>query len=295
MTERPGWVAYPDWRGASGTVAGRVLVRPEVRDPTTGSRRHILVHVPPALGRSSSARRYPVLYMHDGQNLFDAATGPDAEWQIDETMEALAHEGLEAIVVGIPNAEVTVPPRAEGRALEYTAYPPPDRPGGGADAYLEFLAGTVKPLVDASFPTLPEPRATGIAGSLLGGLISLYAVLARGDVFGFAGVLSPALWFDGGRLLEEAAALRPSVRVYVDVGGREGAHRDTEALRRELSRRYRDDARRLVAQLRVNGFRDGRDLLYVEDPDAVHHETAWAARGPGMLRFLLAPWRRAGP
>jgi predicted alpha/beta superfamily hydrolase len=231
--------------------------------------------------------------MHDGQNLFDARTGPDAEWRIDEAMQGLAGEGIEAIVVGIPNAEIAVPAPRNARALEYTRFPHPERGGGGSPDYLDFIATAVKPLVDAAFPTLPEPAATGIAGSSMGGLISLDGLATRPDVFGFAGVVSPAFLFDDDRrLLRELGPLmRPPARIYVDVGGREGSYRPTPE-RETVSAAYVEDARALVEQLRANGFDEGEDLLYVEDPEAIHHETAWAARAPEMLRFLLRPWQR---
>jgi predicted alpha/beta superfamily hydrolase len=263
-----------------------------VRNEALGNDRHILVWLPPSLAGGDTTRRHPVLYLHDGQNMFDAGTGPGAEWRIDETMEGLAREGIEAIVVAIPNAWAAEPPPPNPRVLEYTPYPHRERGGGGAEPYLDFVTRTVKPLVDSAFPTLSHRDATGTAGSSLGGLISLHALIARRDVFGFAGVLSPAFMFDDGRLLSKGRSLRPPARVYVDVGGREGSHKETEEARIGLSRQYLEGARNFVRQLREAGFRDGEDLLYVEDLDAIHHETAWARRSPEMLRFLLAPWRR---
>ena len=287
-----GWLEYADWRGEAGSVVGRVLVRPGVASVEPPCSRHILVYLPPSLAAGETGRRYPVLYMHDGQNLFDEGTSGSGEWQVDEAMERLAGEGLEAIVVGIPNAEAADPPQPNGRAVEYSPHPHENRGGGGADAYLAFIAGTVKPLIDATFPAMRDLGSTGIAGSSLGGLISLYALVARPDVFGFAGIVSPALWFAGGRLMSEhAPSLWPgeNLRVYLDVGGREGDHETDPARRAEMNRRYVKDARSLRRLLVGNGFREGDDLLYVEDAEARHHESAWAARVPGMLRFLLRP------
>ena len=295
MTHAPeGWLEYAGWRGGdTGTVVGRVLVRPGVRNEALGNERHLLVLVPPSWdpGAEQTGRRYPVLFMHDGQNVFDARTGPNAEWQVDEAMRELARDGLEAFVVAIPNGHAAVPAPPEPRALEYTRFPNPKRGGGGAAGYLDFIATAVKPLVDAAFPTLPEPAATGLAGSSLGGLISLDGLATRPDVFGFAGICSPAFLFDDDRrLLREIGPLvQPPARVYLDVGGREGSYR-TAAEQDVVSRAYVDDARALAAMLRANGLRDGDDLLFVEDPEAIHHETAWAERMPGMLRFLLRPF-----
>lgn len=291
-----GWLEYADWRGDAGTVVGRLLVNPSVRNAALGNDRHVLVLLPPSLDRGAESardRRWPVLYLHDGQNLFDARTGPDAEWQVDETIAELADEGIEAIVVGIPNGLAAQPHTHDARALEYTRYPHRERSGGGAPGYLDFLVDTVKPLVDAAFPTLPEREATGIAGSSLGGLISLDALIHRGETFGFAGVCSPALWFDDRRLVEQdLPRLRPPARIWVDVGGHEGNGDRPPDEAAWLDRRYVEDARDLVERLRSAGFRDGDDLRFVEEPDAIHHETAWARRTPEMLRFLLSPWRR---
>ncbi len=289
-----GWLDYAEWRGDRGTVAGRLLVRPTVRSEAFGTERHILVHVPRSLANGGGAvgRRYPVVYIQDGQNLFDTARSIAGGWRIDEAMQELAEEGTEALIVGIPNAEAATPAIDAGRPLEYSPHPHPGWGGGRADDFLDFVAGTIKPLVDATFPTLPDCAATGIAGSSLGGLVSLYALVTKPETFGFAGVVSPALWFADGRILREnAPTIRPGPRIYLDVGGREGAHEVTLAKHAEMSRRYLKDARTLRDLLLANGFTEGDDLRYVEDPGAPHHESAWAARSPEMLRFLLRPWR----
>lgn len=292
-----GWLEYAAWRGERGTITGRVLVRPRVRSEALGNERHILVHLPPSLvelpGASVEARRYPVLYMHDGQNLFDAGTSDHGEWRVDETMVALSEEGYEAIIVAIPNAEAADPPTTDGRPLEYGPYVH-DQWGGRGGDYLDFVSGEVKPLIDRTFPTLPDPSATGLAGSSLGGLISLYGLATRPHVFGFAGVISPAMLFGRGRVLHaDAPAIRPGRRIYVDVGGREGEFEKTKAAKRATSRRYLTDARALRKVLLANGFVEGDDFLYLEVPEAIHHQSAWAARMPSMLRFLLRPWHRA--
>lgn len=288
-----GWLEYADWRGEPGTVAGRVLVRPDVASPRLGNQRHVLVHVPPSLdrgGAGSHGRRYPVLYFHDGQNLFDAGTSAFGEWRMDEVLLGLAPEGIEAILVGVPNAEDAVPRQAQRRPDEYSPYRE-NGVGGNAEDYLSLLADVVKPLVDAAFPARPEPRATGLAGSSLGALISLYGLVARPDTFGFAGVMSPALVFGGGRALHEIVpALRPGPRLYVDVGGREGSFAKTPAQQTRISERYLADARALRDLLLANGFTEGDDLRYTEALSAIHHESAWAERSPEMLRFLLRPW-----
>ena len=127
--------------------------------------------------------------MHDGQNLFDEATSYNGEWQVDETMEALSQAGYPAIVVGIPNLGAR-------RIEEYNPFPDPQH-GGQGQAYVAFIVETLKPLIDQQFRTLPDRLHTGIMGSSMGGLISLYAFFQHREVFGFAGVMSPSLWFAG--------------------------------------------------------------------------------------------------
>src|SRR5205085_774096 len=181
----PHWLEEPIMT-YSHTVVGDLRVLEGVSSPQLGNRRDILVHLP--FSYRQGHQRYPVLYMHDGQNLFDEATSFCGEWEVDETMEELRHEGLEAIVVGIPNM-------GDQRCEEYSPFPNRRFRSVRGAAYLAFLVETVKPLIDHTFRTLPERDHTGIMGSSMGGLISLYAFFRHPEVFGFAGVMSPSLWF----------------------------------------------------------------------------------------------------
>lgn len=261
------------------TVVGTLVVIPQVASPQLGNRRDLLVYLPPSYG--CDERRYPVLYMHDGQNLFDEALSFAGEWQVDETMERLSAEGREAIVVGVPNM-------GHDRMLEYGPFAEGSSQPGRADSYLAFLAETVKPLIDTTLRTLPDQANTGVAGSSMGGLISLYAFFRRPEVFGFAGVLSPALWFGRGATLEYVAraAHRPG-RLYIDIGTREGPAHPSPALGRSVSWRMLANARRLRRILLRKGCRPGESLFYVEERGGLHNEAAWARRLPEALRFLL--------
>ena len=152
--------------------------------------------------------------------------------------------------------------------------------GGKGDAYLDWLASAVKPLIDRSFPTLPERDATGLAGSSMGGLISLYGLVAKPDMFGMALAMSPSImWHDYGILQLIDQGRMPRSRIHIDMGGREW--------RGGLA-----DGRRLRDTLVSCGFVEGRDLNYIEERFAPHNESAWARRLPDALRFLLAPFRR---
>ncbi|MEF2279240.1 alpha/beta hydrolase-fold protein [Deinococcus sp. YIM 134068] len=269
MTWRP-YAARPE-----STVTGTLLEWEGVEDANHAPRT-LLAWLPPSYEREPE-RRYPVVYFHDGQNVFDAATNPfGSEWEADETLTRVAARGVEAIAIGIPHG-------GERRFHEYSTSPNPQFPeegGGGADAYLAFLTKTVKPLMDGSLRTLPDVEHTTLIGSSMGGLISLYALLTRPDVFGSAGVMSPAFWAcpgDAERLVRVSPP--PTGRVWLDVGGRESTERP------ERSRAYWDDAHAMRDLLLEKGM--GERLHFVADPEGEHHERAWAGRLPGALEFLL--------
>ena len=254
-----------------GNTVGNIRRLDQVFSPELDNRRDIHVYLPPSYG--SSGRHYPVLYMQDGQNLFDHAMSFAGEWGVDETMERIAHDGVEAIVVGIPNTGST-------RTAEYSPYRD-DRIGGGSgEAYLRFLTDTLKPLIDAQFRTRREAAHTGLAGSSMGGLISLYGFLRRPDVFGFAGVMSPSLWFARGAIFGDVQHMAHwSGRLYLDTGTGEGRAQVRHT--REMVRMLRRKARQPRLQLR-----------YVEDRGAAHNEAAWAGRFERAIRWLL-PRRRS--
>lgn len=242
----------PDQR----TISGTVVTIAGFASPQLDNQRDILVYLPP--GYDAGAARYPVIYMHDGQNLFDAATSYAGEWRADETMESLAGQGIEAIVVGIPNIGVRRPD-------EYSPFVDEEHGGGRGDAYLAFIADTLKPYIDRSFRTRSEPEQTAIIGASLGGLISLYALFHRPDVFGIAGAFSPALWFAGGAIFGdiEQAEGAPG-KIYLDVGTDESE----EMLRA---------ARKMHELLKAQGSADDR-LRYHEEQGGPHTEEAWSRR-----------------
>jgi predicted alpha/beta superfamily hydrolase len=249
---------------AANTVVGDLRYLPAVWSPQLENERPIYVWLPESY--AGAAKRYPVIYMHDGQNLFDAATSFCGEWCVDETMTGLAQGGIEAIVVGIPNV-------GTDRCDEYSPFADLRRGGGCGDEYLDFIVSTLKPLIDRDFRTLPTRDDTGIIGSSMGGLISLYAAFAHPATFGFAGVLSPSLWFADRAIyaLIQRSTSRPG-RLYLDVGTAEGAW-------------MLHDARRMAALLRAKGLDES--LVYVEDHDGLHSESAWADRLGLALMCLL--------
>ena len=275
---RPYFEVYPRGRH---TVAGDIRIVQGFESPELDNRRDIVVYLPPSyLG---SIRRYPVIYMHDGQNLFDAATSYAGEWYVDETMEELADAGIEAIVVGIPNM-------GDRRFHEYIPFPAPDLPDVQGDEYVTFIADTLKPIIDRDFRTLADAASTGIAGSSLGGLISLYAMFRRPDVFGLAGVFSPALrWGQNGIFPFMRQVPYARGKIYVDVGTAEGIGLvEGGPSQQSLASQYLAQVRKMNQLLLGKGYRIGDNLLYVEEEGGIHHESAWARRLPYALRFLLS-------
>ena len=265
-TAEAAWRPYPP-EPEGHTVAGNLRVFEGFPSPQLGNRRDVLVYLPPSY--EEGEKRYPVLYMQDGQNLFDEATAFGDEWRVDNTLDRLSRErGLEALVVGVPNM-------GEGRLDEYSPFEDAAHGGGQGDRYLAFLADTLKPEIDRDFRTLPDRAHTLVAGSSMGGLISLYALFRRPDVFGGAAAMSPALWFADRAIFPfvEAAPFAPG-RLYLDVGTEEGK----EAVA---------DVRRMGDLLRRKGYRPQRDLLYVEQARAGHTEKAWRKRFRRAAPFLL--------
>ena len=268
VTENGDWKHYPlEEDAGEHTVVGTVLMLEGLHSPQLDNQRDIYVYLPPSY--RDTGRRYPVIYMHDGQNLFDRATAFGEEWRVDNTLEEGAEEGMEAIVVGIPNL-------GSERLNEYSPWwEPSHEQGGRGDAYVDFLVQTLKPIVDRDFRTRPECEHTGIAGSSMGGLISLYAFFRNPEVFGFAGVMSPALWFGERKIFDYVEqAPFPGGKVYVDVGTQEGAE--------ELT-----DVRRLCEILLAKGYQKKKDFLYVVEMGGAHNEAAWARRLNRELHFLL--------
>ena len=289
----PRWLAAQPWTEVSWreysdvypkgrhTVVGEIKIVQGFESPQLGNRRNLLVYLPPSY--RSSIRHYPVIYMNDGQNLFDAATSYAGEWYMDETMEELADEGIEAIVVGIPNM-------GERRFHEYIPFPAPGLQDVQGDEYVTFIADTLKPVIDRDFRTLPDPASTGIAGSSLGGLISLYAIFRRPETFGLAGVFSPALRF-GRRGIFPFVQQAPFVegKIYMDVGTAEGIGLvDGGSAQQSFAYQYMNQVRKMNLLLLKRGYHAGEDLLYVEEEAGIHHESAWARRLPDALRFLLS-------
>lgn len=281
------WSKGPNWKARPGVTTevqphffrdnGEWTVRwANFQSTVLGNSRGVYVYLPPTY-LENSASRFPVVYMHDGQNLFDpAAAFGGNTWRVAEAIDEAAGTGRfpEVIVVGPNNA-------GGDRIAEYTPTVDSQYGGGRGDLYLRMLVEELKPRVDAELRTRPGREATALIGSSLGGLISAYAGVKKPEVFGLIGAMSPSTWWDNRVLLTfvgQTGASRP-LRVYVDSGD-SGPSNDGVA-----------DTRDLAAAYRAVGYVDGQNFTFVVQPGATHTESAWAARLPGALEALLGPGR----
>lgn len=233
--------------------------------------RDVLVWVPPGYDDQPD-RRFPVLYLHDGQNLFDPDTAyqKGEHWRIGETAAELIAAGRldPLIIVGIYNTGTQ-------RIHEYTPTKVARLGGGLAGNYGRLIIEELKPLVDRTYQTRPGAADTGLGGSSLGGLVTLHLGFTNPGVFSRLAVMSPAVWWDRRAILKTVRQTRPRppLRLWVDMGTAEG-------------RRGLDDARLLKAALVGAGYVDGGDLHYAEYEGATHSEAAWAARFGSILEWL---------
>ena len=260
------------------TLTGDVRLHASFHSKILNNDRNVIVYLPP--GYEKNKTRYSVFYMHDGQNLFDGATSfiPGQEWRVDETAEALIKSKTiePLIIVGIYNAGME-------RANEYTAAADPKyKAGGKADLYGRFLVEELKPFIDKTYRTKTDGAHTGLGGSSLGGLVSLYLGLKYPQVFTRIAVVSPAVWWADNQIVHytDAQSHKPPLRIWVDIGTKEG--RDAKEAQKTV-----DDARLLKSKLIRKGWREGKDLDYVEAEGAEHNEKAWAARAAQILEFLF--------
>ena len=258
------------------SITGNVEAIPDFESKMLGNKRAVHVYLPP--GYVGSKETYPVLYMADGQNVFDGATSfiPNQEWRADETAEAMIRGGLlrPIIIVAVDNAGVA-------RADEYlpTRYKPKgfDQPiGGKADLYGRFMVEELMPAIADIYRVKPGPENTGLCGSSLGGVLALHLGMTYPNVFGKLAVVSPSFWWDSHLMLRRVKDLpgKKALKIWLDIGTKESsdAVQDTTDVR---------DA------LMAKGWELGTDLAYFEDKGAKHNEVAWARRFPMMLSFLF--------
>lgn len=245
------------------SIRGEVVYHRKVKGTGLKYARDLIVWLPPSY-HSAASKKYPVLYMHDGQNIFDPSTSfSGKDWRVDETADSLikAKAMEEIIVVGIYNTP--------DRLQEYS-----DTPLGRS--YMNFIVDVVKPLIDSVYRTKPSRKNTAVMGSSLGGLISMVMAWNYPDVFGKAACLSPSFWYDDEKSINDIRAYsgkKKDIKIYLDCGTRE----------KELL----DGYARMVSILKRKGFTEGKDLdSHIEEKGA-HNELYWSQRVWKPLVFLF--------
>lgn len=249
------------------------------RSRTFRNTRFLRVWLPPAYDDPVNAgRNYPILYLNDGQNLFESSTSfTGVEWGVDETADRLIREGVipPMIIVGIDNT-------GRERMREYMPHrslnPILVRVSG--TRYPTFLIKEVMPFIARNYRIATGPENTGLGGSSLGALISLYTAIARPGVIGRLLLESPSLWASNRQIIKDSRETRnwPD-RVFLATG-------TAEAGRADRDQSMVDDVREFAAILRRAGLDDNRLRLTIEE-GATHHESAWARRFPEALSFLF--------
>ena len=247
-------------------ITGHVERHADVASAYLAKSRDVLVWLPPSYA-DSPERRYPVLYMHDGQQIFDPATSTwGQDWEVDEWCDSLMRAGSmrEVIVVGI----YCTPERRE----EYSTL-------HGADDYTRFVIEELKPMIDDRYRTLPDRAHTAVAGSSMGGGISFHMAWTRPDVFSQAACLSPAFTYEQDPILMQRVrdcTERPDLRLYLYCGEAD-----------DLERILVNDLYLMKAALAGIGWTEGPDLMIEIDPEGRHNEATWAKHTGTWLRFLF--------
>ena len=269
---------WADGGGSStSTAAANVkIMSSNFAMPQLNRTRKIWIYLPP--GYETSGLAYPVLYMHDGQNLFDNLTSFSGEWKVDETLNSIAAQGKKVpIVIGIENG-------GNYRIGEYTPWVNPEYGGGDGEKYMQFIVETLKPYVDQNFRTLTGRENTGIMGSSLGGLISHFGALKYQAVFGKAGIFSPSYWFsDSVWKFTHDAGKQAGMRFYQLCGSNESSEIDVPG-----------DMSRMNDSLVKSGF--GQENINNKVvPGGQHNEKLWSEAFSEAYQWLFSDYITSVP
>jgi len=261
------------------TLTGNIQRHDNFPSKILSNKRDVLVYLP--LGyRRTTTRRYPVLYLHDGQNVFDAATAfGGVEWRVDETAQELIRRKLmePVIIVAVSNmGEDRIHEYAPTRGVYDQTGERKKRSRGLARRYGDFLVQELKPFIDRKYRTKPGPESSGLGGSSLGGLVTLAIGILYPQVFTKLLVMSPSIWWDDFAILRlvEHYQEKPPLKIWLDTGTNEPGW---------------ENARKLRDLLLEQGWRLHDDLHYLEAEGADHSEGAWSVRVDPALRFLFPP------
>lgn len=256
--------------GSSGnsTAADNVtILANDFYMPQLDRTRRVWIYLPPDY--ASSTKTYPVLYMHDGQNVFDAETSFSGEWEVDESLNQLFDEGDNGIIV------VAIDNGGANRLNEYSPWVNPQYGGGQGDEYIDFIVETLKPHIDDNYRTKPGRESTGIMGSSMGGIISMYAIIEHQDVFSKAGIFSPAFWFaDECYAHVSTTGKEEDVRVYFLAGQNESA-----TMVSNMQAMY---------NTMLNAGFDASEMYFLTHADGQHSEWYWRREFPAAYEWLYA-------
>ncbi len=262
----------------------------EFFQPKTLLQRTLSVYLPP--GYDKTSQRYPVLYLHDGQNIFDDSTASNSEWYADEIADMMIKQKKlpPCIIVGVSV-------RSEDRVNEYTPVPlrqadgvgrPADRGGKGA-LHAQMLVEEIKPFIDSTYRTLSDRANTALGGSSLGGLMTMYTALSYPNIFSRLMIMSPSVWWSNNWILYSmnqnindslSTTLKPAnTRIWLDVGDAEG--KETV-----------EEIRAMKMLLTTKGWKVGSNLAYTEAKNAPHSESAWSERLESAWTFLWKNTRK---
>jgi predicted alpha/beta superfamily hydrolase len=254
------------------------IERHHIHSSYLSNSRDLDIYLPPSYRRNPN-KKYPVLYMHDGNNLFyPSISFGGMPWRIDKTVDKLVNNDLmeEIIVVGIHNTP--------GRDYEYTWTPMKHGrhyQGGGGEKYASFIVNEVKPFIDRMYRTLPDRNNTAVAGSSLGGLITFYLGRLYPHVFGKVGIISPSFWWDKGIAFKHSQGITNNLQIWMDMGTREGMrYRAGEDINIKL-------VQTMKYFLNTHGFHEGHNLGYLEDKGGKHNEWSWGNRFHLPLIFFF--------
>jgi predicted alpha/beta superfamily hydrolase len=260
-------LSWEDLGGPGSTAASNVSVMDNsFYMPQLDRSRRIRLYLPPDY--ETSAKNYPVLYMHDGQNLFDLYTSFAGEWEVDETLNTLFAAGKEVpIVVGIDNGGAY-------RIDEYTPWANPEYGGGDGELYARFIVETLKPYIDSHYRTKPQREYTGVMGSSLGGLVSHYIGLNYQDVFGKVGVFSPSFWYsDSSYVFAYQTGKQSSMRYFMMGGTNESTNLLTQM-------------NLMIDTLYATGF-DSNELKLKVVEGGQHNELLWRTQFGEAYQWLF--------
>ena len=258
-----------NWKDSTDIIAGQITGQVKYYSNFTGKKvlpRDIIVWLPPSYD-SLANKYYPVLYMQDGQNIFDPSTSTfGVDWQVDETVDSLIKAGAinEIIIVGIYNTNF--------RSSEYSE-------NDTGYAYLNFIKEELKPFIDSSYRTLPDKINTAIGGSSLGGLISFMMLWEDSDVFSKAACLSPAFKIsdiDYVKAVKSYSGVKKNIKLYIDNGGI------------GLEQKLKPGVDEMLAALKSKGYEEGKEIRYYQNENAEHNERAWSKRVWRFLEFFFS-------